>query len=67
VLATSIGPTSARPEITGAELFDGFVGGAEAVRTTPVAAELADPPAPPALLAVSCTRIVCPTSATLSV
>ncbi len=54
------------PEIIGGELFDGFDAGAVVACATSVAAELAGALVPPALLADSCTTIVCPTSAAVS-
>lgn len=55
------------PKITGRELFDAVVGGAEAGCTMPVGAEVAGRLLRPGLLAVSWTRIVSPTSAAASV
>ncbi len=50
------------PEIDGGVVFDGGSGD-----TTRVGAEIAGLLDPLALVAVSCTRIVCPTSALVSV
>ena len=51
----SVWPCSVVPEIVGAAVFTGAPGGT----TAALAAEVAGLPEPPALLAVSCTLIVC--------
>ncbi|MGZ4248616.1 MAG: hypothetical protein ACXVUE_09965, partial [Solirubrobacteraceae bacterium] len=63
----SVCPAVVAPEITGGDPFDGCVGAAVEGTTTAVGAEIAGRRLLCVLLAVSCTRIVSPTSAAVSV
>ena len=62
MLALSVCPTPAAPEMVGRAMFTGRPPAASAL-----AAEIAGKLMPPALLAVSCARSVCPTSPATSV